>query len=169
MKIDRTRFLGATYAVGIGLVVLALLSGRFTHLDVYITLGAELLLLYISVFRPPLKRNEMLIMVILAFLYYPLSVMVGIFSDMVVVAIDCSPEIRYERAKGRGRTDDIKSLDEFKAKDEREAGWGVKAGMEGADYTIRNEGPIEQFRSKVGEIADEILASSKRNLNRQDI
>jgi len=87
MKISRTTFLACTYLVGIGLVVLAFLSGRFTHPEVYITLGVELVLLYLSVFRPPLSRKQMLIMVVLAFLYYPLTVFTGIFSDMVVVAV----------------------------------------------------------------------------------
>ena len=87
MKIDRTRFLGATYIVGIGLVALAMITGRFAHLDVIITLGVEILLLYISIFRPPLKRNEIGIMILLAVAFYPLSVVLGIFSDMVVVAV----------------------------------------------------------------------------------
>ncbi len=87
MKIDRTRFLGATYIVGIGLVALAMITGRFTHLDVIITLGVEISLLYISLFRPPLKRNEIVIMVLLAVAFYPLSVFLGFFSDMVVVAV----------------------------------------------------------------------------------
>ena len=80
-------FLGATYIVGLALVALAMLTGRFAHLDVIITLGVEITLLYISLFRPPLKRNEIGIMILLAVTYYPLSVFFGIFSDMVVVAL----------------------------------------------------------------------------------
>lgn len=87
MKIDRTTFLGATYSVGLVLVAFAMLTGRFARPDVIITLAVEISLLYISLFRTPLKLNEIGIMALLAITYYPLSVFLGIFSDMVVVAI----------------------------------------------------------------------------------
>jgi hypothetical protein len=87
IKIDRTVFLGATYTVGLVLVALAMLSGRFGHPDVIGTLVFEIVLLYISIFRAPLKRNEIGIMVFLAAVYYTLSILLGIFSDMVVVAV----------------------------------------------------------------------------------
>jgi hypothetical protein len=87
IKIDRTTFLGITYSVGLILVVLAMLSGRFFHLDVIITLVVEIFLLYISLFRAPLKRNEILTLILITMAYYPLSVLLGFFSDMVVVAV----------------------------------------------------------------------------------
>ncbi|MGD9396932.1 MAG: OPT/YSL family transporter [Candidatus Thorarchaeota archaeon] len=87
MRIDRTTFLGATYTVGLVLVALAMITGRFAHPDVIITLVAEIALLYISLFRAPLERKEIGIMVLLAATYYPLSVVLGFFSDMVVVAV----------------------------------------------------------------------------------
>ena len=87
IRLDRTTFLGASYIVGLILVTLAMLTGRFSHPDVIITLVVELLLFYISVFKPPLERREIAMMVILAAIYYPLSVLLGIFSDMVVVAV----------------------------------------------------------------------------------
>lgn len=76
-----------TYAVGLALVALSMMTGRLTHLDVIITLVVEVALLYISVFRPPLKRNQIIVLVLLAIIYYPLSVLLGIFSDMVVVTV----------------------------------------------------------------------------------
>ena len=87
MKLDRTTFLGATYIVGLGLVALAMVTGRFTEPGVIITLVVEIILLYISIFKSPLKLNEIGVMVLLAISYYPLSVFLGIFSDMVVVAV----------------------------------------------------------------------------------
>ncbi len=87
MKLDRITFLGATYIVGLVLVALAMVTGRFTHPDVIITLVVELVLLYVSIFRPPLKRNEIGVIVLLAAIYYPLSALLGFFSDMVVVAV----------------------------------------------------------------------------------
>ena len=87
MRIDRTTFLGATYTVGLILVSVAILSGRYAHPDVIITLVVEVFLLYISLFRDPLKRSELLAMVFLTSAYYPFSVLLGIFSDMVVVAV----------------------------------------------------------------------------------
>ncbi|KXH70719.1 MAG: hypothetical protein AM326_04025 [Candidatus Thorarchaeota archaeon SMTZ-45] len=87
IKIDRTTFLGATYAVGLILVALAMISGRYAHPDVIITLVVETGLLYISLFRAPLNKRQIGIMVILASAYYPLSVLLGIFSDMVIVTV----------------------------------------------------------------------------------
>ena len=87
MRIDRTTFLGATYIVGLALVVFAMITGRFLHIDVIITLGIEVVLLYVSVFRAPLKKQEILLMILFAIVYYPLSVLLGFFSDMVVVGI----------------------------------------------------------------------------------
>jgi hypothetical protein len=87
IRIDRTTFLGATYTVGLILVALAMITGRFAHPDVIITLVVEIALLYISLFRTPLNRKEIGIMILLAVTYYLLSVLLGIFSDMVVVAV----------------------------------------------------------------------------------
>jgi len=87
IKLDRTTFLGATYIVGIGLAILAIVSGRVTHPDVIIAFVAEVALFYISVFRPPLDRNELTILTILGAIYFPLSLALGIFSDMVIVVI----------------------------------------------------------------------------------
>ncbi len=87
IRIDRTTFLAATYVVGLGLVALAMLAGRFAHPDVIITLVIESVLLYLSLFRAPLKGREIGILIILGAAYYPLSVLLGIFSDMVVVAV----------------------------------------------------------------------------------
>jgi len=87
ITIDRITFLGATYTVGLILVAVAMLTGRFTHPDVIVTLAVEIILFYISVYRPPLKRKEISLMILLAVVYYPLSVVLGFFSDMVVVAV----------------------------------------------------------------------------------
>lgn len=87
IKLDRTTFLGATYIVGIGLVILAMIAGRATNPDVIIALVAEVALFYISIFRPPLERHELAILTILGAAYFPLSLALGIFSDMVIVVI----------------------------------------------------------------------------------
>ncbi|MFH1787061.1 MAG: AAA family ATPase [archaeon] len=71
------------------------------------------------------------------------------FPDIVVVSIDSPPELRFKRAKARGRTDDIKSYEEFLKKDAREAAWGVRQGIENADYKVLNDGTIGDFRRKV--------------------
>jgi hypothetical protein len=60
MKIDRTTFLGSTYVVGLVLVVLAMLTGRFADPDVIITLVVEILLFYISIFLEPHSRETRL-------------------------------------------------------------------------------------------------------------
>ena len=45
--------------------------------------------------------------------------------DFVVVAVQVSDELRYERAMNRDREDDSKDLDLIKERDKRELSWGL--------------------------------------------
>jgi dephospho-CoA kinase len=66
--------------------------------------------------------------------------------DVHLIGIFASPVTRYERLLKRGRDDAPKDLDDFKARDIREMGWGLAVTLALADTMIVNEGTLEQFR-----------------------
>ena len=69
--------------------------------------------------------------------------------DFKLITIHTPFEQRFERVKSRGRSDDMKSMEELKKRDEREKGWGLDKAIEKADITINNTGTIEKFRSEI--------------------
>ncbi len=73
-----------------------------------------------------------------------------------LIAIIASPRVRYERVRARKRIDDAVDLQMFNRKDEREASWGIDAAMALADYTVKNEGTIEEFEAKIKKIFEEV-------------
>ncbi len=76
--------------------------------------------------------------------------------NFVLLSVEASAETRYERIKGRERDDDVGSVEEFKEKDRRELNWGLEEALEEADYNIKNEGTLEDFKQKALEIFEEI-------------
>ena len=77
-------------------------------------------------------------------------------TDFTLVRVDAPLNLRYERIKTRGRGDDSLSIKEFKAREEREKGWGMGEAMKNADKVITNTGSREHFKEQI----EEILASS---------
>ena len=69
-----------------------------------------------------------------------------------VIAIEASPELRYERAKKRARSDDVVDYTSFKTKDDRELSWGLAEALNNADIRVLNEGPLEVLRSLISDI-----------------
>lgn len=78
-----------------------------------------------------------------------------------LLSIKASTETRYDRIKSRDREDDIKSLEEFKEKDERELSWGLEEAMEDADFEIKNEGSIEELKDNFSQIMEKIKNENK--------
>ncbi len=76
--------------------------------------------------------------------------------DFILIAIDAPQNVRLERAKKRMRSDDVKTLEELRARDEREESWGLKQAFEIADFTIENVGNIQDFREKVKELLSKL-------------
>ena len=68
-----------------------------------------------------------------------------------LVAIEASPSLRYMRLKERNRFDAPRNEDEFRQRDERELGWGLRELIAKADTVIINEGTLEEFYQKVSE------------------
>ncbi len=70
-------------------------------------------------------------------------------NDFKLVAIHAPLELRFERIKNRARSDDMRSIDDLKRRDEREKGWGLDKAIEKADMTIKNTGTLEKFREEI--------------------
>lgn len=74
--------------------------------------------------------------------------------NFILLAIDAPVEIRYQRAKQRGRDESASTLEEFIAKEEEEMtqwekGQQLEACMHAADYRVTNEGTLEYFFKKL--------------------
>ncbi|QLH75623.1 MAG: flagellar hook-basal body complex protein FliE [Methanomassiliicoccales archaeon] len=67
--------------------------------------------------------------------------------DVRLIAIHTCPIKRFHRLKARGREDAPSTYEDFKARDERELGWGIGSLIAMADIMIVNEGTLEEFKS----------------------
>ncbi len=76
--------------------------------------------------------------------------------DFVLINIEAPLEVRFQRALKRKRSDDIKSLEELKRRDERELSWNMGEAMRMANFTIENVGGLEEFKEKVRGILEQL-------------
>ncbi|MGZ7124221.1 MAG: AAA family ATPase [Halobacteriota archaeon] len=83
--------------------------------------------------------------------------------DFKLIAITAGPEVRFERVKGRSRPDDARSLRHFEEKDERELAWGLEEALEAAEYSIENEGSLEELNSKVSSLLERLIQQASKN------
>lgn len=74
-----------------------------------------------------------------------------------LLTVKASEQTRFKRISSRRREDDTSGLKAFQEKDRRELGWGLGEAMELADYTITNEGTLEEFHQQTREILRRIL------------
>jgi predicted RNA binding protein with dsRBD fold (UPF0201 family)/dephospho-CoA kinase len=84
-------------------------------------------------------------------------------SDFKLIAISVSPKVRFERVKGRNRSDDARSFECFEEKDARELAWGLKDALGAAEFCISNEGTLEEFRSAVSAILGRLVRLALTN------
>ena len=75
----------------------------------------------------------------------------------VLLAVDAPIEVRYARARARGRDESAATLDEFRRKEElemagNETNQQLALCMAMADRTIVNDGTIEELRRKVEDL-----------------
>ncbi len=63
----------------------------------------------------------------------------------LLVAVHASPEMRYERLRERGRSDDPQDFSAFRERDLRELGFSLGWAISLADHMIVNEGTLENF------------------------
>ncbi len=83
--------------------------------------------------------------------------------DFKLIAISARPEVRFERVKGRSRPDDARSFQRFEEKDERELAWGLEEALGVAEYSIQNEGTLEELKSAVSSLLERLVQSAPRN------
>ncbi len=85
-----------------------------------------------------------------------------------LVSVEAAPEIRFERIRQRNRESDPSGLDEFKALEAAEAGSRHSEGQQLdatgqlADFRIGNNGPLQEFHSKI----QQMLSGLDAYLNR---
>jgi len=71
------------------------------------------------------------------------------FSGFKALCVHASPETRFRRLFGRGRSDDPANWTVFKDRDERELRVGIASVIALADFMIVNEGTKKQMKTKV--------------------
>ena len=76
--------------------------------------------------------------------------------DAAVVTVYASSVTRYTRLMSRGRDDIPLSHGEFEERDRRELGWGLGNAIALSDRIVGNEGTIEEFRNRVGQMLSEL-------------
>lgn len=83
--------------------------------------------------------------------------------DFSLIKIEASEETRYARTGSRKREDDIEGWEAFRAKDERELGWGMGEAMEMADFKIINEGSLEDLRNRATVLFKEVVGKESED------
>lgn len=81
-------------------------------------------------------------------------------ADCKLIAIVAPDEVRYQRAKERGRIDDSAKHADIEERDRREAAWGLPKVIASADVTIPNDSGVVAFQTQVEKIL-KLLASRR--------
>jgi len=82
--------------------------------------------------------------------------------DFILIAIDSSQKLRFERIVSRNMERDPKTWEDFLKADARDFDDGIVSGlqikkcMEMADYTIVNDSSVEEFKEKFDELFEGI-------------
>jgi dephospho-CoA kinase len=77
--------------------------------------------------------------------------------DLQVVAIIATQKTRFKRLKARSRQDDIKTLSDLKARDQREVKWGLDKVIKTAQIKVRNEGTEIDLKKSLGHLIERML------------
>jgi len=74
--------------------------------------------------------------------------------DFTLVNIDSSIQMRLERVKARGRSDDMTDINALRRRDERELSWGMGEAIKASDITIANTTGLEKFKQDIVELLE---------------
>ena len=79
-------------------------------------------------------------------------------AGFVLLAIDAPIEVRFARVAARGRDESASDLEAFRKKEDEERAGGesaqqLEASMAAADRLIVNDGTLEEFHSRLEEVA----------------
>ncbi|MFX0133002.1 MAG: AAA family ATPase [Candidatus Hodarchaeota archaeon] len=79
------------------------------------------------------------------------------FWKFPIIAIILDEKKRFKRLFERGRSDDPKSLQDLKHRDNREIEFGLDKVLESADYKILNNSSIEELKKKTRRVVVNII------------
>jgi dephospho-CoA kinase len=75
-----------------------------------------------------------------------------------LIAVHASPESRYQRLKGRGRSDDPPNKQFFRERDRRELGFGMGDAIALSDYIILNDDGLENLEKELNKLIRKLKA-----------
>lgn len=79
------------------------------------------------------------------------------FGDsFIVVSVEAPFEERFNRIKQRNRKDDLSNKEELRRRDKREESYGMKKAMENADYVIKNNVSLGEYRQKISDFIEKV-------------
>jgi len=79
------------------------------------------------------------------------------FPNFTLIAIQASPETRFQRLFKRRRSDDPRTWETFIERDTRELSVGLGAVIATADHIIINEGTEEQLKRNVRKVLEDVI------------
>jgi dephospho-CoA kinase len=72
--------------------------------------------------------------------------------NLFLVAVHASPEARYQRLKGRGRSDDPQNRQVFRERDHRELSFGMGNAIALSDYIILNDDGLDNLERELDKL-----------------
>jgi dephospho-CoA kinase len=87
--------------------------------------------------------------------------------SVTIISVVAPKMMRFDRLVERKREDDPKNYSDFENREEKEKQFGIASAMEHAKYIIRNSGSIDELRSKVGKVLDEIEQREKEEKRKE--
>jgi dephospho-CoA kinase len=78
------------------------------------------------------------------------------FDQFEVVEVWAPERTRFERIRGRSRADDVKSFEQFLARDRREASWGLGEAISLATHRIANDGDLASLEGRTLEVLEKL-------------
>jgi dephospho-CoA kinase len=74
-----------------------------------------------------------------------------------IIAIILDEELRFRRLSERGRSDDPKTLEDLKERDNREMNFGVNNVIENSDYQFKNNIPLEEAKQAIRNLVRKVI------------
>jgi len=79
--------------------------------------------------------------------------------NLIIIAVDAKPDIRFRRLRSRGRRGDPKDFKEFLKHEQTEKNFGYYDGMRLADFRVENNETLKELYKKVDNIMKKIEKS----------
>lgn len=71
---------------------------------------------------------------------------------LVLVRVEATEEVRFERIRRRARGDDAATRAAFRDRDRREEAFGIRRAMKEAPLELRNDGDLETFHRRTADL-----------------